>query len=112
MGAQSLAAFDGKEGGPALIAFEGKVYDVTQSRAWKDGIHFKRHKAGADMTQELPKAPHGMEKLEGFKVVAQFDPSLAPTLSWAQRVFYGVAYFNLGMVFLAIMVIAFWRWGS
>jgi hypothetical protein len=23
-----------------------------------------------------------------------------------------VAYFNLGLVFLAILVIAFWRWGS
>lgn len=112
MGPQSLSAFDGKEGGPALIAFEGKVYDVTQSHAWKDGVHFKKHKAGGDLTQELPKAPHGMEKLEGLKVVAQFDPSLAPPLSWAQKVFYAVAYFNLGLVFLAILVIAFWRWGS
>ena len=112
IGPQSLSAFDGKDGDPACIAFEGKVYDITQSPAWKDGVHFKKHKAGGDLTPELPKAPHGVEKLEGFRVVAQFDPSLAPPLSWAQKVFYAVAYFNLGLVFLAILVIAFWRWGS
>jgi predicted heme/steroid binding protein/uncharacterized membrane protein len=112
MGIQSLSAFDGKDGDPACIAFEGKVYDVTQSPAWKEGVHFKKHKAGGDLTSALSKAPHGTEKLEGFGVVAQFDPSLAPPLSWAQRVFYAVAYFNLGLVFLAILVIAFWRWGA
>lgn len=112
MGPQSLSAFDGKDGSPALIAFEGKVYDVTESGAWKDGVHFKKHKAGGDITSELSKAPHGTEKLEGVRVVAEFDPSLAAPLSWAQKVFYAVAYFNLGMVFLAILVIAFWRWGT
>lgn len=36
-----LAAFDGKEGRPAYIAYKGIIYDITNSRLWKSGRHEK-----------------------------------------------------------------------
>jgi len=107
---QTLAAFDGSDGGRALIAHGGMVYDVTGLRLWKDGQHMK-HKAGGDMTALLPKAPHGMEKLEALEVVGTYDPSAAPLKTLPQRAFYVIAYMNLALVFCAITTIAYWRWG-
>jgi len=106
----TLAAFDGAEGRRALIAHEGKVYDVTGLGLWSDGRHMK-HRAGGDMTEFLPKAPHGMEKLDALEVVGAYDSSAAPPRSLPQRAFYVIAYMNLALVFCAITTIAYWRWG-
>jgi len=54
-----LAAADGKDGRAALIAFGGEVYDVSGSRLWPAGRHFRRHHAGEELTAEMMKAPHG-----------------------------------------------------
>jgi predicted heme/steroid binding protein len=59
-----LAQFDGKEGGKSLIGFNGKIYDVTDSKIWKSGTHMMRHNAGGDLTSILPQAPHGAESIE------------------------------------------------
>jgi predicted heme/steroid binding protein len=107
---QTLAAFDGVEGRQALIAYEGKVFDVTALKLWKSGQHMN-HKAGGDMTDFLPKAPHGMEKLEALEKVGTYDPSAMPPKSLPQRAFYVIAYMNLALVFCAITTIAYWRWG-
>ena len=48
-----LAGCDGKEGHPAYFAYEGKIYDVTQSKLWKQGVHMGRHNAGTDLTDAL-----------------------------------------------------------
>jgi len=106
----TLAAFDGQGGRRALIAYEGRVYDVTGLRLWKDGQHMK-HKAGGDMTDFLPKAPHGMEKLEPLKVVGTYDESASLQKTFHQRAFYFIAYMNLVLVFCAITTLAYWRWG-
>ena len=39
------------------MAFQGKIYDVTESRLWKNGKHYE-HWAGQDLTDELKDAPH------------------------------------------------------
>jgi len=65
---EELRAFDGRSG-PAYIAFEGRVYDVSGSFLWRDGRHQAGHTAGLDLTEELGRAPHGAELLERFPVV-------------------------------------------
>jgi predicted heme/steroid binding protein len=56
--ASELAAFDGREGRPAYVAYNGVVYDVTDSAMWRGGDHEDMHKAGGDMTKEHDDAPH------------------------------------------------------
>lgn len=55
---QELAAFDGKEGRSAYVAYKGVVYDVTESGMWGDGDHEGMHSAGMDLTEEHDDAPH------------------------------------------------------
>ncbi len=57
---------------PAYIAFEGKVYDVTESPLWRNGGHQAVHEAGRDLTRELNNAPHGKEMLDKFPIVGEF----------------------------------------
>jgi predicted heme/steroid binding protein len=64
-----LRRFDGTNGTPALIAYRGKVYDVSQSFLWQGGRHEAMHTAGADLTGPLAGAPHGDELLKDFPVV-------------------------------------------
>ena len=63
--AEELAAFDGKDGRKAYTAYEGKVYDVTDSKLWKLGEHFGL-KAGIDLTAKMAEAPHGSEVFDTF----------------------------------------------
>jgi predicted heme/steroid binding protein len=55
---EDLAEYDGQEGRPAYVAFEGIVYDVTESAMWGDGDHAGMHRAGRDLTEEHDDAPH------------------------------------------------------
>ena len=108
---EELHSFDGREGKPAFIAYKGKIYDVTQSRLWKDGAHARKHLAGRDLTDALKTAPHAEDRIlsmpdvgsligEGEKI-----PKPLP-----ERVFYVLAYINLAFVFLITFVIALWKW--
>jgi predicted heme/steroid binding protein len=106
----TLSAFDGKEGREAYIAYRGNVYNVAPSKLWKNGIHMK-HLSGADLTDALPKAPHGEEKLERLKLIGTYNAELTPPKSFEQKAFYFIAYMNLTIVFLVLFVIAYWRWG-
>lgn len=107
---EMLAAFDGKEGRPAFVAVASRVYDVTAFRLWKGGRHMK-HAAGEDMTDAITKAPHTVDKLENAAVVGSFDAASKPALTPAQKMFYVIAYLNLGLVFAVIFVLAILRWG-
>ncbi len=53
-----LAEFDGRDGRPAYVAYEGTVYDVSESAMWGDGDHEGMHQAGGDLTDEHADAPH------------------------------------------------------
>jgi predicted heme/steroid binding protein/uncharacterized membrane protein len=68
--ASELAKCDGKDGNPVYVAHEGKVFDVTESKAWKGGVHMFRHHAGGDLTADIEAAPHGVEMLERYPQVA------------------------------------------
>ncbi len=66
---QELEKNDGTNGKPAYIAYNGKVYDVTEDSFWIGGDHFGAHQAGKDLTEELANAPHGEANLEKVKYV-------------------------------------------
>ena len=61
---EELAQFNGAGGRPVYIAYHGRVYDVSDSGLWEGGEHMAGHFAGADLTGELPDAPHGEEVFE------------------------------------------------
>jgi predicted heme/steroid binding protein len=69
-----LEKFNGENGNPAYIAYNGNVYDVTESIFWMDGIHSGSHQAGKDLTQEMDLAPHGPESIEKMKLVGTIQP--------------------------------------
>lgn len=68
-----LASFDGEQGRKAYVAVSGKVYDVTMSPHWQEGNHQDVHRAGADLTVELQRAPHVRSLIERFPVVAVLE---------------------------------------
>ncbi len=66
---EALTDFDGKDGKPVYLAHEGNVYDVTESKLWKNGLHMRRHNAGGDLTTDFQAAPHGTEVLARYPLV-------------------------------------------
>ena len=107
----TLSSFDGKDGKPAYIAFEGYVYDVTGLGSWQDGYHFRQHRVGEDLTESIGKAPHTAEKLEGLVRVGTYICTMTPRLTRPQKLFHFFAYFNLALVVVMLYVIAQWEWG-
>ena len=63
-----LALYNGQDREQIYVAFQGKVYDVSGSRLWKNGKHYE-HWAGQDLTDELSSAPHTERVFEKFAVV-------------------------------------------
>jgi predicted heme/steroid binding protein len=59
-----LALRNGQDRPEIWIAWDGKIYDVTESRLWKSGKHYE-HWAGQDLTEELADSPHGRRVFEG-----------------------------------------------
>ena len=105
-----LSQCDGQEGRPAFIAFRGAIYDVSQSRLWKNGNHLNRHPAGNDLTEVLSQAPHGEDKVMTMPRVGTLLKEKEPGLTPPQKVFYFMAYANLGLVLLIALVLALWKW--
>ena len=66
---QELQQNNGKNGKPAYIAYQGKVYDVTDSSFWMEGDHTGMHDAGKHLTEELEMAPHREETFKRVKLV-------------------------------------------
>jgi predicted heme/steroid binding protein/uncharacterized membrane protein len=70
---EDLQNFDGKEGRQSYVSHEGKVFDVTDSKLWKNGKHAGKHFAGMDLSEALKSAPHGAEVLERFAHVDDIE---------------------------------------
>jgi len=67
--AAELQKYDGNEGRPIYVAYKGKVYDVSNSKLWRNGLHMKRHQAGQDLTADIQGAPHEPHVLERYPQV-------------------------------------------
>jgi predicted heme/steroid binding protein len=63
--AEELLQYNGKDGAKSYTSYQGRVYDVTDSRLWKMGEHFGLQ-AGIDLTEAMERAPHGAEVFSGF----------------------------------------------
>lgn len=72
---EELAQCNGAGGQPVLIAYQGRVYDVSGSALWQGGKHMAGHLAGADLTLELPAAPHGEEVFQRYPQVGVLQGS-------------------------------------
>jgi predicted heme/steroid binding protein/uncharacterized membrane protein len=72
-----LEKFDGNEGGPVYVAYKGKVYDVTNSKLWRSGLHMKRHHAGQDLTADIQGAPHEPDVLDRYPQVGTLKKEVA-----------------------------------
>ncbi len=66
--AEDLKTFDGRDGRFAYVAYEGTVYDVTESAMWDDGDHEGMHQAGEDLSAAHEDAPHDVH-ITDFPVV-------------------------------------------
>jgi predicted heme/steroid binding protein/uncharacterized membrane protein len=83
-----IAKCDGSNGNPVYIVHKGRVYDVSNSKLWKSGLHMKRHHAGRDLTTDIQAAPHGTEVLERYPQVGVVKKSesseikIPAVLSW------------------------------
>ena len=66
---KELEEYNGKDGKPAYVAYQGKVYDLSQRSLWSGGEHMGMHQAGNEITEELELAPHGEENLERVKLI-------------------------------------------
>jgi predicted heme/steroid binding protein/uncharacterized membrane protein len=105
-----LGSFDGKEERASYIVYNSKVYDMTGSDFWKKGVHFERHKAGEDLSDKIDQAPHGEDKVLGMPMVGELISSHLIKRPIHEKVFYFLAYFNLGIVLLIALILALWRW--
>jgi predicted heme/steroid binding protein len=65
---QELALRNGQDYPQIWVAFQGIIYDVTESRLWKNGKHYE-HWAGQDLTPEMADAPHTERVFEKFEVI-------------------------------------------
>lgn len=63
-----LALRNGDDKDDIWVAFQGKIYDVTASKLWRNGKHYE-HWAGQDLTPELSDAPHSEQVFEKFKII-------------------------------------------
>ena len=110
MSVEELSRCDGKEGRPALFAHAGQIYDAGGSRLWKQGNHVGRHQAGSDLTDVLSQAPHGADMMSRLPVVGRLVAGVKRPAPLHERVFFFMAYMNLVIVFLIVLILALWRW--
>ncbi len=65
-----LALRNGQDKPQIWVAYKGIIYDVSDSRLWKNGKHYE-HWAGQDLTDELKDAPHTEQVFAKFEVVGR-----------------------------------------
>ena len=64
-----LALYNGADKPLIWVAYKGLVYDVSNSKLWKNGRHYE-HWSGQDLTEELKGAPHAAWVFDKFDPVA------------------------------------------
>lgn len=67
-----LALRNGQDKPQIWVAYKGFIYEVTESRLWRNGKHYE-HWAGQDLTPELAAAPHTAKVFERFKIIGRLQ---------------------------------------
>ncbi len=67
-----LALRNGQDRDEIWVAFEGKIYDVSESRLWHGGKHYE-HWAGQDLSEELTDAPHTASVFARFECIGKLE---------------------------------------
>ena len=70
---KQLAAYNGKNGQPAYVAYKGIVYDLTAVSNWSSGKHHGIS-AGTDVTEVFSSSPHAVSILNMGVVVGKLVP--------------------------------------
>lgn len=65
-----LALRNGQDKPEIWVSFKGVIYDVSESRLWKKGMHYE-HWAGQDLTAEMEDAPHTENVFKRFKAIGR-----------------------------------------
>ena len=65
-----LALRNGQDKPQIWVAYLGNIFDVTESRLWRNGKHYE-HWAGQDLTDELKDAPHTKSVFEKFEIIGK-----------------------------------------
>ena len=65
-----LAKRNGQDKPEIWVAYQGYIYDVSESRLWKKGMHYE-HWSGQDLTEELKDAPHTDSVFSKFKIIGK-----------------------------------------
>jgi len=73
---EELKQFDGKDGRPLYVHFEGKVYDLSNSNLWIQGIHMSAHRHNENLEVAIRGAPHGEEVLSKFQIIGELKAEL------------------------------------
>lgn len=71
---QQLALRNGQDKPDIWVAYKGIIYDLSESRLWRNGKHYQ-HWAGQDLSRELDDdAPHTNTVFERFKAIGRLMP--------------------------------------
>lgn len=74
--AETIKAFDGKDGNKCYVAVKKVVYEIKDSSYWKNGEHTPsagQGMCGADMTEVIGQSPHGESILGRLPQVGIFE---------------------------------------
>ncbi|MBD3180345.1 MAG: hypothetical protein GF417_12645 [Candidatus Latescibacteria bacterium] len=109
----NISEFDGESGREGYLIYRDRVYDISGSDQWEDGVHFGRHRAGGDMTGEMEGAPHGEEVLERVPLIKKLagPGNGGGNKSKVKRVFIFMAYANMVLILLILLCVSSWFWG-
>lgn len=67
-----LALRNGSDKPEIWCAFNGMIYDLTNSKLWRNGKHYE-HWAGQDLTDEMKDAPHTAHVFEKFEIIGKIS---------------------------------------
>lgn len=110
MNLKELKIFDGSAS-KAYVAYAGVIFDVTDSRLWKEGLHMRKHRAGEDLTMAFMEAPHGPDVLDRFKIVANVTgEGRASQTSSTAKIFMTLAAINFISAIIVVLLSALLAW--
>ncbi len=108
---EAAARRGGSEDERNTVEYQGRLYDVSRSRMWTDGVHAGRHRVGEDLTAAMKDAPHGAEVLERIAELGPARQSGPEGRSGPPRLFVSLAYTNLVLMLVILLCVAYWSWG-